>query len=256
MSTAFSQEKRTVNGISTAILSAGAGRPLVYLHGAGLTDFSFLLRFADRYRVLVPLHPGFGDSADDPHITEIHDYVLHYLELWDLLELDGAVVIGHSLGGWIAARFACEHARRVHQLILVAPAGLRVDGYETADLFTLDRSQLMSRLVADPASLAGIFGQEPTLDAVVEQYRQQVTLARFAWEWPWDRKLPRWLHRIKVPTLILWGREDGLIPVELGEYWARNIPDAQLHVLDRCGHLVFQEKPEESLAVVDGFLKG
>lgn len=252
----FAKEELMVNGVRTCVYSAGSGKPLFYLHGAGIGDFSFMLKFADRYRVLIPHHPGFGESADDPEISDIHDYVMHYLELWDILGLDRADVIGHSLGGWIAARFACEHSHRLEKLVLVAPAGLRVEGCATADLFMLTQPELASRLVANPDALPPLYQGEMTPEIRVQQYRQQTTLARFAWVWPWDRKLPRWLGRIRVPTLLLWGREDRLAPVEQVEYWSRSIPRCETAVLDNCGHLVFNEQPSASIAAIDRFLAG
>ncbi len=110
---AFSEERHDINGIETAVLTAGEGAPVVYLHGGGtMTGFDALLPVADNARLIVPIHPGFGQSADDPSIDSLHDYHLHYLDLFDKLGLDEVSLAGHSLGGALAANFAILSPRR------------------------------------------------------------------------------------------------------------------------------------------------
>ena len=124
--TEFKRETHTVNGVKIILLTAGSGEPLLFLHGAGtFHGFEFAKPWADKFRVLLPFHPGFGESADDPAMNDIHDYVMHYVELLDLLGLDKVNLVGFSLGGYIAAKFAMEHGHRVRKLVLVGPAGLR-----------------------------------------------------------------------------------------------------------------------------------
>ncbi len=84
----FTREELTINGIKTVVLTAGKGDPLVVFHGAGTAEgFEFATAWADRFRVIVPYHPGFGESGDDPAITDIHDYVMYYLEFFDALNI-------------------------------------------------------------------------------------------------------------------------------------------------------------------------
>lgn len=131
-------ERKTLNvaGVETVVYTIGKGPPLVFLHGAGsFTGFDAVRRWADRRTVIVPYHPGFGESADDPTMDTISDYVLHYAELFDLLSLASLDLMGFSLGGWMAAEFAVLQPRRVAKLILVAPAGLVVPEHPAPDLF-------------------------------------------------------------------------------------------------------------------------
>ena len=118
-------ERRTlrINGIETVLLEGGEGPTLVFLHGAGtVTGFDFAHQWAKKFRVLIPYHPGFGPSADDPAvITEIHDYVLHYIELFDQLGLARFRLVGQSMGGYIAVKFAIEHRGLVEKLALACP---------------------------------------------------------------------------------------------------------------------------------------
>ena len=107
----FTREFHTVDGVKTAVFTAGRGEPLVFFHGAGTIDgFDFAEPWTDRFRVIVPQHPGFGESGDDPSFTDLHDYVMHYLELFDVLRLDTFHLVGLSLGGNIAARFTAGTA--------------------------------------------------------------------------------------------------------------------------------------------------
>src|SRR5690242_5695634 len=123
----YREDRYEVNGIDTAVLSAGEGEPLVYFHGAGTAfGFDHLLPLAERFRLIVPNHPGFGTSPDARGIASRHDYVLHSLALFDRLDVNELFLAGESLGGCLAARFAIEQPRRVRRLVLLSPFGLRV----------------------------------------------------------------------------------------------------------------------------------
>src|SRR5438093_508076 len=97
----YREEHHDVNGIDTAVLIAGEGPPFVFFHGAGtLTGWDSLLPLAERFKLFVPNHPGYGASADDPSIDSIQDYVLHYLDLFDQLGIDELTLCGASMGGY------------------------------------------------------------------------------------------------------------------------------------------------------------
>jgi pimeloyl-ACP methyl ester carboxylesterase len=250
--TTFSTERLTVNGVDVAMLTAGSGDPLLFLHGAGTASgFDFALGWADRFQVLIPYHPGFGESADDPRVREMHDYVLHYLELLDQLGLKQVNLVGQSLGGWLAARFAIEHGQRVRRLVLCCPLGLRVPEHPTLDVFSLPPEQLLPRMMANQDLLQRRLSQPPSIDAIVGQYREQTSLARVMWERSYDLTLERWLHRLSMPTLLLWGEADQVVPVEQAQVWASRLPDARIERLPGAGHLVLQEHPRAAEAVRD-----
>jgi pimeloyl-ACP methyl ester carboxylesterase len=249
----FKQEPFTVNGVRTAVLRAGRGDPLVFFHGGGVFHgFDFAIPWTERFDVIIPFHPGFGDSGDIPDLSDMHDYVMHYLELFDQINFPGKIrLVGFSMGGWMAAEFAMEHRRRIQKLVLVAPAGLRVPAHQGEDLFRIPPERLPEYLVHDPRVLAPYLPKEPTPDFLAARYRESTTLARIMWERPFSTRLPRWLFRVNMPTLIVWGENDRLLPAAQSEAWAQHITGATVRTFSKAGHLVLDENPEAVRAVAD-----
>lgn len=241
----FERETHTVNGVRTVVLTAGKGEPLVFWHGAGtFTGFDFAKPWAEKFRVIIPFHPGFGESGDDPAMTDLHDYVMHYLDLFDALGLAKLRLVGFSLGGYLAAKFAMEHGHRVSKLALVGPAGLRDQDYPTADVLALPPEQLPILLASNFEVIRPHLPATPDLDFIGDRYREMTTVARLLWERPWDAKLPRYLHRIKMPTLLVWGEDDQLTPAGQSKLWRRLIHQAEISIFKGAGHLVLDERPE------------
>lgn len=246
--TGFDQCHYQVNGVDTVVLTAGSGDPVVFFHGAGSgAGFDALLPIARERRLIVPWHPGFGPSADDPGVDEIHDYRRHYLDLFDLLGIARTTLIGHSMGGYLAASFAVDHPERVDRLILGSPIGLKVPEHPTVDLFTIPPADLLAQLTERPSIFDGIVPDPPTPEFLADQYRELTSAARLLWERPYDRKLERWLHRITMPTLLLWGEADRMVPVGQCATWSRLLPNAEEKVLPGVGHLLFDESAEAVL---------
>jgi pimeloyl-ACP methyl ester carboxylesterase len=253
----YQQERLTVNGVETVVLRAGSGPDLVFLHGAGtLTGFDPLLPLADRYRLTVPYHPGFGLSADDPSVASIHDYVLHCLDLFDALGIGRASLVGHSMGGLIASWLGIGSPERVDRLVLVAPFGLRVPEHPTADLFMIRDEEILAYLTPDPATLFAGLPSPPTPEMLAASYRERTSAARVLWERPYDPRLARWLHRLSMPTLLLWGEADRLIPAEQAPTWAGLLPNATTRILPGGGHALFDDSTSAFLREVDTFVGG
>lgn len=246
----FNRETHTINGVKTVVLTAGRGEPLVFFHGAGIWHgLKFALPWTEKFRVIVPFHPGFAESGDEPAMNDMHDYVMHYLDLFDALGIDKLRLVGFSLGGWLAAKFAVEQGHRLHRLVLVGPAGLRGKEQPKGDLFMLPPEQIPSLLVSNFDVLKPYLPEKPDLDFIGARYREGGTLARLLWEHPYDTKLPRYLHRLTMPTLLVWGEEDKLLPVQTAELWRRFIPKADIQIFKGAGHLVLDEKREAVDAV-------
>lgn len=251
----FERETLTVNGVRVVALTAGSSEPLVFFHGAGtFHGFDFALPWASRYRVIVPYHPGWGDSGDAPNLASLHDYVLHYLDTFDHLHLDGINLVGFSLGGLLAATFAIEHGARIRKLVLVAPPGMDVPDHPPADLSRIPPERIPEYLVEDMSVISRHMPPQPDPEFLAARQREMESLFRVMRPGANSTKLPQWLHRLTMPVMILWGEKDRLIPVQHAGEWARYIPGACVRRFSGAGHLVLDEKPEAA-ATVSEFLQ-
>jgi len=250
----------TVHGHHVQLFEGGTGRPLLYLHGAGtfwwMPVHDLLAR---RRRVLLPVHPGFGASDGLEAIESIEDLVFRTLDVLDALALDRVDVVGLSLGGWLAAELALRHPIRVSRLVLVDAAGVRLPGVPMGNPFMLPPPKVRELMFHDPTSSVAraLFPDVPPPERLETVLRGREASARLLWN-PAQayRKLTSRLWRIRVPTLVVWGREDRLIPLVYGEAYARGIPAARLEILDGCGHLPPFEHPERFADLVLRFLDG
>ena len=250
----FDRLQLKVNGTDTVVLALGdaAAPPLVFFHGAGtFHGWEFARPWAAGFRVLIPHHPGFAESGDMEGLREFGDFVLHYGALFDQLGLHRDVnLVGLSLGGRLAARFAISQQHRLRRLVLVAPAGLRVPEAPMEDLFRIPPEQIPSRLVKNFDVLLPWLPSDPhDLDFAVDRYRESRTVATVAWDEPFDRVIPRWMSTMAVPTMVLWGADDALIPVGQAKAWADLVPDSDLRIFDDAGHLLLDESPSAVEAV-------
>jgi pimeloyl-ACP methyl ester carboxylesterase len=251
----FERQEIEINGINTVVYSAGSGEPLVYLHGSGtFAGFGFARHWVKTHRVILPYHPGFGESADDARIESINDHVLHYLDLFDALGLDQINLVGSSLGGWIASEIAIVQPARIARLVLVSPGGLVIKDVPSTDLFTVPPKDVSVYLVADPAVLAPFMPEGHDLDFMTLRYRETISSARLVWERPGNPKLDRWLHRISAPTLLLWGEGDRIKPFAQAETWLKLLPNAQIETMAGVGHLPLDEQPVAAAGIVSNFL--
>jgi pimeloyl-ACP methyl ester carboxylesterase len=246
----------TVNGLDTHVLVGGSGPPLVYLHGAAPAGVWLPVheRLAERFTVYAPDHPGFGGTERPEWLAGMDDLVLHYEELFRALALERPVVVGFSLGGWIAAEFAVFYPERVGALVLLNAGGLHVDGALIPDLLGLDAETLARTVFHDPEAAAAYFGARRGLEERLNQFRAMTTLALLAWN-PWfDPQLVGRLRRIRAPTLALWAEHDRLIPPVYGETYRDRIAGARLEILPDCGHMAAIERPEAVAGAVTRFL--
>jgi pimeloyl-ACP methyl ester carboxylesterase len=213
---------------------------VLYLHGAGgVAEWSpFFDSIADGRQLLVPDHPGFGASAEVDELRDVPDYAMFYLDFLDAMDLTDVHVIGHSLGGWIAAEMAIRNETRVRSWSLLAPAGIRLIGQPMADVFICSPEEGMRSLFHDQNFAEQMLAQEPSPEQVEIALRNRFTFAKLAWQ-PrgFNPALAKWLHRIKKPTTIVWGQQDQLLGVDYADLWSQHIPHAKIHRLDDCGHL-------------------
>ncbi|HSE92877.1 MAG TPA: alpha/beta fold hydrolase [Methylomirabilota bacterium] len=239
------------------MLQAGGGTPLLFLHGAGAAGrwLTFHERLAGRFTVLAPSHPGHGGSPAAEWIEHISDLAFHYLDLLDALGLDRVHLVGASFGGWIAAEMATMASHRLVSLTLIAPVGIKVEGWIYPFLFAMELPQLVQTLFHDPMAAMALAPRDTaTIDGLAEIYRERAALARVAWNpYLYDPLLRRRLARITAPTLLCWGEHDRLAPRVCADTWAREIPGATLATFDRSGHAPHVEEPEAVAAAVIAF---
>jgi pimeloyl-ACP methyl ester carboxylesterase len=249
----FKQSFIEVDGCRVNLRRGGSGQPLLYLHGASGAPaiMPFMEKLAGRFDVLVPEHPGYGLSDEPGWLENIHDVAYFYLDFLKQLELENVVVVGSSMGGWMAMEVAVRDTTRLASLVLVSPAGISAPGVQPADIFLLSNEELVRSLFFDQRLAEARLAEPVTPEAIDLALKNKHTTARLAWE-PrlFDPFLPKWLHRIDVPVKIIWGREDRILPVAFMEEYKRLIPKAQTHVVEGAGHLPQAEKPEQFVELV------
>jgi pimeloyl-ACP methyl ester carboxylesterase len=237
-------ETIAVAGRPTVILHGGDGPPFVYLHstlGEAFQWLPFYQAWARQFRVLVPTHPGFGQSGGFDQIDSIADLAFHYIELLDTLGLEQVCLGGVSLGGWIAAEVAVRWPERVKKLWIADAPGLWVEDTSLGDLFRImqDRARLRQLLFHDPNSYMArlVIQDHADEQKMLIAYQSLTVLARLVWERPYDPKLAARLYRVQCPVLLLWGDDDRLVPPAYGRAYQKYLPQAELRLIPNCGHL-------------------
>jgi pimeloyl-ACP methyl ester carboxylesterase len=254
------QETIAIGGIDVHTWVGGQGAPLLVLHGAGGNRgwTRSMTTLAERYTVWAPTHPGFGTSGDAEWMEGIDDLARFYLWFIDAARLGRPHLLGHSIGGWTAAEMAAMSPGAIAKLILVAPAGLKPERGEILDIFFHSPAELRDLTVHDPKTIPEweeLFGRAPTPAELEIADRNREMTARLTWKpYMHNPRLAHFLPRVTNRTLLVWGREDRIIPVECGELYRRALPNATLTVLDRCGHLPPVEQPDAFARLVLDFL--
>ena len=249
----------TITGCRTRIMRKGSGTPLLFLHGAsGATQWlPFMDRLAERHEVWVPEHPGFGGTDTPAWLDNMGDLAFFYLDFMRQFGLGGVNLVGASLGGWLACEVAVRSTAALRSLTLVAPAGLRVPGLRKTDIFMLSPEDTVRHLFHDPALTEAALAVPQTEATLETSLKNRLAVAKLAWE-PrlYSPHLHKWLHRVDVPALVLWGRQDRIIPEGYAARFAELIPGARRHVIENCGHLPHVEKADEFVSAVESFIEG
>ncbi len=240
----------------------GHGEPLLYIHGAGgLFGFDpFLEELGREFRVIAPHMPGYGESTGSELIEDVFDAVLFFHELMDDLGIPSANVVGHSMGGMLAAEMAAFDIHRVKRLVLVTPAGFWLDDHPIPDLFSTDFKDLPALLFHNPrsdtAKMLMMTPDDPQVltNMYVERSKRLAMASKLLWPIP-DRGLKKRAYRITAPTLLLWGESDRLIPQAYAEEFRRHIRDCRFEAIQEAAHMVMYEKPNEFCRRITAFLK-
>ena len=245
------------------VLSKGSGPALVYFHGPwGLTWDPFLDMLARDFTVHAPEHPGTTPGAPDDiyQLDGLWDLVLCYDELLDALGLEQAVLVGHSFGAMVACEVAASTPRRARQLVLIDPIGFWRDADPVVNWMALEPAEMRRRLFRDPDGEAAgrMFGdtddEKAAAAARVRLAWAMGATGKFIWPIP-DKGLKKRIHRVKAPTLVIWGAEDRLVPPVYAEEFARQITGAKIESVKGTGHAPHLEQPASLAEMVRDFLR-
>jgi pimeloyl-ACP methyl ester carboxylesterase len=260
--TAYEEGHVAVGGAKIHYLKGGAGPALVMLHSVegNLGWLRAYDELARRFTVYVPTHPGFAGSERPPWLESFSDLSRFYLWILQELGIGKAVLMGHFIGGWLAAEMAVMSPQLADRLVLIDAAGLRPREGEITDIF-LHGSEGSRRLsfhdVKQVPDYELLFGRKPSPEEREAAAINREAAIRVCWKpYMHDPSLQPLLGRLKrVPTLIVWGREDKIAPLGCGELYAKSIEGARLEVIGRCGHFPQLERRDEFSRIVGGFLE-
>jgi pimeloyl-ACP methyl ester carboxylesterase len=259
--TSSQKTERTVEvqGIATHLFEAGptTAPPLLYLHGTHLGNLwlDFHQALAQHFHVFAPDIPGFGLTERPDWMRDMDDYILYYRDLLNALDLQRSTLVGHSLGGWIAAEVAIWYPERVSKLVLSNAAGIRVKGAMIGNLFAMNLQELVAACFDNPMAAMPLMPAEINADYLVQMYKERTTLASLAWNPHFDPKLRRRLQWLRCPTLIIWGENDRLIPPVYGDTLHELIPGSRLVKLAGTGHMPMFEQHEAWAQHISEFLQ-
>ena len=256
-----SESTVNVGGAGVCLLRGGSGRPLLVLHEElGHPGWlSWHRELADHHSLLIPVHPGFGALSRVDWIINVRDLAGFYSRMLRQMALGPVDVIGFSLGGWIAAEMAAADAEQFRSMTLVAAAGVRPPEGEILDLFIVTARGYLDSSVHDASTtpeFASLYGGEETTDQFEAWEDARAESARLAWKpYMHNPSLPYLLEGVQgLPTLIVWGRDDRIIPLSAGELYNRAISGSELLVLDNCGHRPEIEHSSEFVDRIRSFL--
>ena len=252
-----------VAGITVELRRGGSGTPLLVIHGelgvpGWLESFAQL---AEHYDVIVPSLPGYGRSSRPDWVMGVHD--LAAWVTWFARDLDLRTpvnVIGCSLGGWVAAEIASVAPQFFNKMVLVGAMGIKPERDEIFDYFLESGLTGLRHAFYRPeqsSEFMRYWGKEWTPEEadLVEQHREMT--CRIAWK-PYMHSLTlrHLLPGIATPTLLVWGGEDAITPIDSGEIYQRAFPRSRLVVIENCGHMPEMEKPTEFAGLIENFLAG
>ena len=249
-----------VAGVGLHIVKGGNGDPLLILHDElGQTP---RLRYAEElardFTLHMPSHPGFGYTDRLDWIMTVRDLASWYLRVLEELGLERVNVLGFSLGGWLAAEMVCQSPQMFKKMVLVAPTGIKPPTGEILDMFLIVAKEYLESSFLDHSSteeFPTVCPEEPSPEQVELWECAREESARLAWRpYMYHPALPHLLGRLKdLPTLLVWGDQDGVIPISAGEAYQQAIQGARLEIISGCGHHPESEKTSEFVGLVHDF---
>ena len=256
----FEERRCRVGECDLALLEAGRGRPLLILHEElGCPGpLAWQASLARTRKLVVPLHPGFGRTQRVEWIASVRDLAAFYGRFLREQKLAPIDVVGFSLGGWIAAEMAANDPALFSKMVLVGASGIRPPQGEIMDLFLMTGQAYLQASVLDIArtpEFIALYGAEQTPEQFEAWEESRAETARIAWEpYMFNPSLPHLLDGVRIPTLLVWGAEDRVVPTSAGEAYRKAISGSKLVVLPSCNHRPEIEKREEFVRELSSFL--
>jgi pimeloyl-ACP methyl ester carboxylesterase len=259
LNTSTKSDHLSIRGIELEVLRRGIGRPLLLLHGFKTVQARapFLDLLGQHAEIIAPSHPGFGHSPRPDDFDSVYDLVHLYLEVLETLRHDKVTLVGLSFGGWLAAEVAVSCRHRLDKLVLVDAVGIKVSDRETPDIldvFNTSPREVQRRSWHDADTWAPDFDAMSD-DELIVHHRNWEALCLYGWHpYMYNPHLRRWLGRIAVPTLLLWGASDRIVTPAYGRAYADSIPGSRFEVIEGAGHYPEIEQPEAFVERVAAFL--
>ena len=250
-----------VNGVTIEAIDkgqSGSARPILFLHpGIGIDPAApVLTALAKGGRVIAPSHPGFGTSQLPKGMTSVDDVSYFYLDLLEQLDLRDVLVVGVGLGAWIAAEIAVKDSSRLSRLVMANAIGVKIGDRETrdiVDIWALMPDEFNALAYSDPKVGERDYKNLPEAESLCAA-RNREAYARLAWSpYMHNPKLKNRLHRIKLPTLFLWGMADRILSEKYGRGYCGLIADAKFEPIEKAGHFPHLEQPEQFASRVLAF---
>ena len=254
--------ERVLAGVRVSVETGGEGDPLLVFHDE--TGHPAWLRWHENmardFALTIPMMPGCGGSARIEWAMTMRDVAGWYLEALDDMDVGAVNAVGFSLGGWLAAEMATMNPERFRKLALVSAAGVRPPTGEIMDMFLVTMPALLEASVFDKSATAefsAISPDEPSPELMAHWEDVREAACMISWRpYMHNPNLPHLLSRLKrTPTLIVWGREDAVIPLSAGQKYNESVPNSRLAVIDGCGHRPEVEKPDEFAGILREFFK-
>lgn len=252
-------ERIEVAGRRVQCLRGGGGDPVLVLHHSiGNPGWlPFYERLAASREVTVPDLPGYGQSERPEWAREPRDLAILLHQMLDRQGRGPIAIVGLGFGGWIAAEMATMHQGRISRLVLAGAPGIQPDEGEILDQMLIDYHEYVQAGFHDEARYAAEFGEEPPQEIrELWDFSREMT-ARLTWKpYMFNRRLPHLLPEVRVPTLLVWGDDDRVVPLAVARAYERALPDARLELVADCGHLVDMEQPDRLAELAAAHLAG
>jgi pimeloyl-ACP methyl ester carboxylesterase len=253
-------ERIQIGDVSLEMLTAGAGPPLLFLHGGDYfaQHQEFFDRLTRHWRVVVPRHPGFGNSKRPGAFRTVHDLAYLYLDLLERMKFGKVILVGASFGGWVALEICVRCCEAINRLVLIDSLGVKFGGREErdiADIYALPNEELLRRTFFDPGGGAPNYARLGD-DELATVSRDRQATALYGWRpYMHNPGLRQWLHRIRIPTLVLWGENDGIVAPDYGRELCRSLPDACFETVGQAAHYPQIERPDEVADAIARFAR-